>query len=144
MREIETVVEIEVPPGRVWQELTDFAAYEEWNPFVIEASGEAAEGERLALRLRPPGGSAMKFRPRVIRAEEGRELRWLGHLGVPGIFDGEHYFELEETAAGGTKLTHGELFRGITVPLFGGVLKKSEKGFGLMNQALKERCEARP
>ena len=37
----------------------------------------------------------MTFRPEVLRCEPGRELRWLGHFLVPGLFDGEHAHLLE-------------------------------------------------
>ena len=37
----------------------------------------------------------MTFKPRVLNAEPERELRWLGHLLVPGLFDGEHSFTIE-------------------------------------------------
>ena len=37
----------------------------------------------------------MRFKPRVLKAEPNRELRWLGHLGIPGLFDGEHIFTIE-------------------------------------------------
>jgi hypothetical protein len=35
----------------------------------------------------------------VLEVVPGRTLRWLGHLLVPGIFDGEHYFEIEPLGA---------------------------------------------
>jgi len=82
------------------------------------------------------------MKPKVIRSQTARELRWLGHLGVPGIFDGEHYFQLQPGPDGGTRLVQGEKFTGFTVPLFGGVLRKSEKGFEMLNQALKDECES--
>jgi len=37
----------------------------------------------------------MTFRPTILKAEPNRELRWLGHLLVPGLFDGEHIFTIE-------------------------------------------------
>jgi len=142
MREIRTEITIDAGPPVVWRALTDFAAYAEWNPFIIEAEGVPVEGEKLRMRFRPPGGSAMKMKPRVMRSEAGRELRWLGHLGIPGIFDGEHYFELDPQVGGRTRLVQGEKFTGVTVPLFGRILGKTEHGFEMFNQALKERCEA--
>lgn len=70
-----------------------------------------------------------------------KELRWRGSLPIPGLFVGEHYFVLEPTAEGGTRLVHGENFTGLLVPLVGGMLADTEEGFKLMNTALKERCE---
>ena len=45
----------------------------------------------------------MTFAPTVIRAARNQELRWLGRLLLPGVFDGEHSFQLSPTA-GGTRL----------------------------------------
>ena len=141
MREIRTETTIDASPERVWEVLTDLESFADWNPFITEASGRVVEGDRLALRMSPPDGRAMNFRPTVTKADPGRELRWLGHLGVHGIFDGEHYFRLEELPGGRTSLVHGEKFTGLTVPLFGGTLDKTERGFELLNEALRERCE---
>jgi len=143
MREIRTETVIDASPETVWRELTDLESYPEWNPFISRAAGEIEDGNTLVLRMTPPDGRAMTFRPKVTMSDPARELRWLGHLGVRGIFDGEHYFRLEELPGGQTRLHHGERFTGVTVPLFGGALKKTERGFGLLNEALRERCEGR-
>ncbi|MBK5233208.1 MAG: SRPBCC domain-containing protein [Thermoleophilia bacterium] len=141
MREIRTETVIDASPEKVWQELTDLESWPEWNPFIPEASGEIRDCSRLTLRMTPPDGRPMTFKPRVTKTDTGRELRWIGHLGVRGIFDGEHYFRLEELPDGRTRLLHGEKFTGITVGLFGGMLQKTEHGFGQLNEALRERCE---
>jgi hypothetical protein len=70
-----------------------------------------------------------------------RELRWLGHLLLPGVFDGEHYFLLEPIGDNGTRLTQGERFAGILVGLFGGTLTATGAGFRAMNAALKREAE---
>jgi hypothetical protein len=52
------------------------------------------------LRMQSSGGRAMTIRPRVTAASPGSTFEWLGHLGVPGIFDGRHRFELTATSTG--------------------------------------------
>lgn len=39
----------------------------------------------------------MTFSPEVLKAERGKEFRWLGKFLVKGLVDGEHYFLLEQT-----------------------------------------------
>ncbi|MGB0121431.1 MAG: SRPBCC domain-containing protein [Solirubrobacterales bacterium] len=141
MREIKTRTTIAAAPDEVWKVLTDLESYENWNPFITSASGDVTEGQRLRLRIAPPDGRSMSFRPTVLKADPGRELRWLGRLGVRGIFDGEHYFQLRELDNGGTELLQGEKFTGMAVGLLGGALKNTERGFELLNEALRERCE---
>ena len=143
MKRIETEIAIAAPPERVWAILTDFPAHASWNPFITAISGEPRQGGRLAIRVEPPGGRGMNFRPRLLAVEPGRELRWLGRLFVPGLFDGEHYFLLEP-AAGGTRLTHGEKFSGLFVAMMGRAgFDPIERGFEAMNQALKARAEGK-
>jgi hypothetical protein len=82
----------------------------------------------------------MTFKPTVLAADPAHELRWLGRVLMPGLFDGEHGFRLEPTAAG-CRLHHGEEFRGILVPLFKRMLDNTARGFTAMNDALKVRVE---
>ncbi len=95
-RELRTEILIEAPPERVWEVLTDFEGMSEWNPFITEISGELQKGEKIRVHLKPPEGKGMTFKPRLVKVEHGREIRWLGHLGVPGLFDGEHIFGIDK------------------------------------------------
>ncbi len=52
----------------------------------------------------------MTVRPRILISEPGRELRWRGHLLLPGLFDGEHIFIIEPLVAGGVRIIQREIF----------------------------------
>lgn len=141
-RRIETNTEISAPSPRVWALLTDFVRMPSWNPFITSISGNLTQGARLSVCIAPPGWSTMRFKPTVITVRPERELRWLGHLLVPGIFDGEHFFLLEPIGEDQTRLTQGEKFSGLLVGLFGGTLSTTvEAGFKAMNTALKREAE---
>lgn len=141
-KQLHTHIDIQATPERVWQVLTDFDAYPQWNPFMTEATGIASQGERLTIRLQPNGGRAVTFRPTVREVVPGRRLSWLGHLLVPGIFDGEHGFTLEPLPDGGVRLTQQEDFRGVLVPLLARSLdRRTLPAFERMNRALKHRAE---
>jgi len=75
-----THLTIDAPTDHVWQTLTDLDTHSGWNPFITQAAGTLAVGQRLKLRIQPPGGRAMTFQPWVTAVEEGRYLEWLGHL----------------------------------------------------------------
>jgi len=141
MREIHTEIEIDAAPEEVWRVLTDFAAYPSWNPFVRSVSGELREGARLEIFVQIPEGRGMKFTPKVLRVEPARELRWIGSLPVPGLFNGEHIFRLEPAGPGRARFLHGERFTGLLIPFMGSILKKTRRGYLLMNEALKARVE---
>ncbi|HYE76739.1 MAG TPA: SRPBCC domain-containing protein [bacterium] len=143
MKEIRTTTDIEAPPAVVWEVLTDFASYPAWNPFLVRIEGDAAKNERLKVTMQRERQNPLTFTPTVLEAREHRALRWLGRVLFSGIFDGEHFFELEPLKTGGTRLVHGEMFTGIAVDYFArNLLVDIEQDFGRMNQALKSRAEA--
>jgi hypothetical protein len=143
MRELRREIDIDAPPSVVWAVLTNTDSYPDWNPFIRWVSGDLREGAKLEVRIEPPGGRAMTFKPTVLNVEHERELRWLGRLLLPGLFDGEHIFRLEAHGHGGTRFTQAERFTGIVVRAFSTTLDKTEIGFEHMNTALKAQAEAR-
>ncbi len=143
MKEVSAEIEIEAPAERVWQVLTDFAKFPEWNPFIRQMSGEVRTGAPLEVRLEPPGGRAMSFKPKMINVETNREMRWLGRLLIPGLFTGEHSFSIEALDEKGVRFIQHEKFTGLLVPFMAKSLDKDTKsGFEAMNRALKERAES--
>ena len=142
MKELHSQIEIRASAERVWQVLTDFTTYPEWNPFIRRVNGRPEVGERLVVRMQPSGTRGMTFRPTVMKAEPNRQLRWLGRLLVPGLFDGEHIFEIEELDRDRVLFIQREVFKGLLVPLFARSLDRNTKrGFEEMNRALRERVE---
>ncbi len=142
MNELYTEIEIDASAERVWHVLTDFASFPQWNPFIPRAAGEIKEGSRIEAYLQPPGGMGMTIKPRLIKVEPGSELRWLGHLLISGLFDGEHIFTLEALGPNRVRFVQREEFRGMLVPLMLRLIgKNTQRGFEEMNQALKARAE---
>ena len=140
MRRISVTTEINAPVEVVWAQLTDTATFAEWNRFMPSLEGSLAAGERLEVRITPPGAKEMTFRPTVTAVEENRKLEWLGRFLVRGLFDGRHTFTFEPVP-GGTRFTQEETFTGVLVPLLVSTLAKTESGFRQMNEALKDRAE---
>lgn len=142
--ELHSQIEIDAPIEAVWETLMDRSSYPDWNPFIVSSEGRAEVGQRLTNRIQPPGGKMITFNPTVTVVESPVAFEWLGRLGVPGLFDGRHRFELTSTGSGGTLLTHSEQFDGILVRFLRGSLDtKTRAGFEAMNAALKARVEAR-
>nr|WP_321352653.1 SRPBCC domain-containing protein [uncultured Methanoregula sp.] len=142
MKELRSEIEIQASAERVWNILTDFAVFPQWNPFIRQADGPVRVGGQLRVTIQPSGKGGMKFRPVILTAEPGRELRWLGHLLVPGLFDGEHIFKIEPSGPGRVRFIQREIFNGLLVPLFSrGLDTDTQRGFDEMNRALKVRAE---
>ena len=141
-KQLQAEVEVQASAERVWEVLTDFAAYPQWNPFIVKASGEPVPGTRLELHMHLVGRRTTVLRPEVLDADPGRTFRWLGRLLVPGLFDGEHRFTIQPASPGQVRLTQHEEFRGLLAPLLLAMIAKSTlEGFHRMNQALKARAE---
>ncbi len=140
---INTTIDIDGPTELVWDVLTDFSAYGDWNPSLgIEGSPQV--GARLKVHMGAVGGRGASFRPVVLAATPGRELRWIGRLGFGGIVDGEHFFVLTANADGSTRLRHGECYSGLLVTLVSPFIKseKSAVGYEGFNRAFKQRVES--
>jgi len=142
MKNISTDIIIYAPKEIVWQVLTDFESYPDWNPFIKSFAVKPEKGKRFKVVIQQPGSKPMTFSPVCLELSENTQFRWLGSLGFKGIFDGEHIFELFEEENGKTRFIHREKFSGILVPLLWKQLNvKTRKGFDMMNEALKERAE---
>jgi hypothetical protein len=61
---------------------------------------------------------------------------------VPGLFDGEHIFEIEELERDRVLFIQREVFKGLLVPLLARSLDRdTQRGFEEMNRAVREKAE---
>lgn len=139
---ISTEILINATTEKVWTILTSFNYYPNWNPFIKSIKGEVKVGNKITVRIEPPGAKGMTFKPKIITFETNKKLSWLGHLLFSGLFDGEHKFELINNGNGTTTFRQIEKFEGILVPLFKKQLdNNTTKGFEEMNKKLKVLAE---
>lgn len=140
--ELRTEIDIDSSPETVWAELVNFESFPNWNPMIRSAEGQPQLGEKLIVFVQAEGADGMEFKPTVTKVDLNRELRWLGTLGVRGVFDGEHIFTLEPTDEGNVHFVHREEFRGVLIPLLMRFIEDDTlRGFNDMNRALKARAE---
>ena len=132
---IDTNLDINAAPDAVWDVLTDFASYKEWNP-AMRIEGAPEVGTKLHVHL-----TGMSFKPKVLAATPGNELRWLGKLGLRGIAAGEHYFVLTTNNDGTTRLDHGERYSGALTALAKHDSRSNDANYEAFSQALKHRVE---
>jgi hypothetical protein len=136
---VATSVEIDAPPGRVWEILVDQETYPEWNPFVRQFRGELRKDGELEVSIQPPEREAMTFHPRIVELKSEERLVWEGRVLLPGVFTGRHHFEVTPLGGNRTRFDHSENFSGILVPFFD--FEPVRQGFENMNAALKRRAE---
>jgi len=140
MKEVMGSVEIDAPVAQVWEAVMDFATYSEWNPFMVEMSGELKVGSVYDAVTRVPGRKDMRFPSKVTEMKQHDRLVLRG-TQIKGLFWTDHSFNFEQVGPNKTKFCQNIVFKGILVPFAGGRIKDVQKGLDQMNEALKARCE---
>ena len=141
-KEIKTEILIKATPEKVWSVLTRFDNYPAWNPFIKSIKGEPKVGHKIVAYLQPPGAKGMTFKPTVLVYDINKRFQWQGHLLIPGLFDGQHQFELIDNGNGTTTFIQSEKFGGILIPFFHKMIDiNTLQGFTEMNKKLKESAE---
>ena len=144
MKTVSTEIKIRAKPEKVWDVLTKFSDYEEWNPVMTRIIGEAGLGKKIEVHIRTIKGKNRTYHPTITRFDINKELRWQGRSFLPGIFKGERIFEIKEISSEEISLIHLEVFRGIGVKLLGNRLDEDlQQSFEAMNIALKARAESK-
>jgi len=139
-RTIDTWIDIEASPDRIWDVLVDFPKWSTWNSFIPLVEGILQEGQTLKIQVNPPGLKTMTFRPKIFSLTQNKEIIWGGSfLGI--VYRGEHLFLLESLNENRTRFRQIERFHGPMVLFMGSMIKKTEKGYHQMNIALKNRVE---
>jgi len=141
-KEIHTEIEIKGTPEKVWSVLMEFEEFPNWNPMIRKARGEAVLGRKLEIFVQAEGARGMAFKPTVVKVDLNREFRWLGKVGIRGVFDGEHIFSIEPIDGDTVRFVHREQFGGLMTPLIlPFIANDTVRGFNDMNSALKSRVE---
>jgi len=142
MKQLDNELEINASAERVWQLLTDFASFPQWNPFIQHVSGQLKRGAQLEVTLQPSGTHATTIRPIVLKTEPNRELRWVGRWLLPGLLDDEHIFTIEPLDAERVRFTQREIFTGLLAAFHARSRNTdTRRGFREMGKALKLRAE---
>jgi hypothetical protein len=145
MKNIFTVIEIKAPLEVVWNALADFADYSSWNTLIAPVNGVLAEGCSIKIRISPPGRKSSPYRVRIVKIERGRELKWKGRFGCPGLIDGLHAFQLYKIDDEVTRVVQRESFSGLLVPFVWRTYLNTSlrQGFEASNLGLKRYLEQR-
>ena len=137
--DIDTSLEINASPENIWKVLTDFKAYNDWNPMLRDMDIALHPGANIRFRVLNDKGTKLGLKANVTQLSEHRELRWRG--GNAALLSGEHYFRIEPLADGSCRFYHGEKFSGLLLPLVRFVLKDAIVMYRRMNDALYQRVQ---
>jgi hypothetical protein len=139
-----TEIQIQAPLLFIWQVLTDFHAYSEWNPFMVDVQATFQVGEAIEFMQTIPEGSTTKIKATFTEIEPGTSFRWRYCSKLSFLLMIEQYVTLETTHETSTRLIHGQTHSGLSVSFLNYLdyFEKPLEGYIAMNQALKCRCEA--
>lgn len=138
-KEYHTEILLNASVDTVWETLTDFSTYPEWNPLVGWLRGDFRTNGQIHMFIKPLNRS---FKARLKTVQQHKEFTWIGAQLAPWVLSGEHYYRLETIGDGVTRLRHGEYFRGLGSALIRtSLLHRMEHAFIQHNLMLKERIE---
>jgi hypothetical protein len=86
-------------------------------------------------------GRSATLTVRLLAVEPFRFVRWKGYLWIPGLFDGEHSFEIREDTGGVSRLIQREIFSGLLLPFLAGTLRDTQSEFERANAAMRDLAE---
>ncbi|MHB8135714.1 MAG: SRPBCC family protein [Anaerolineaceae bacterium] len=141
MKELCTKIEISASAEKVWQILTNFPQYPEWNPFITSVSGQAIVNEKVDVSIHS-FSKKIKLHCTIVRVVPNKLLVWEYHVTHPILFRGEHHLSIEAIDVERVCFIDSEIFNGILVFTQAKDLDTNTKqGFVAMDQALKTRAE---
>jgi hypothetical protein len=140
---IDHVLDIDAPPGVVWDAITDLPAYGEWNPFVVACRSTLAVGDPITMRVRLFSWFAQTQRETVVEHVPGRRLCYGLDGGATGAIVSRRCHEVEAIGTSRTRYrSHFALsgwLAGLVRLLLGARLRR---GFASMSAAIQVRAEA--
>lgn len=134
---------IAAPRQVVWDVLTDFPAYDQWNPFTYNVVVETlAVGQLIRFTVRMSDHFRRVQIERFAQIEPPHLLAW-GLRSPSPLLNPVRYQLLSETADGYTHYQTWEHFTGLAAPVLGvTVLGQVRRGFADVAAALKQRAES--
>ena len=141
---ISAEIVIDAPVPAVWQVLTDFPRYCEWNPFTPSVETDFQLGSPVVMQVRlVPGKKLMKQVEYMNVLEVGHRFAYGYDLGSPLLLSANRYQQLDDLGGGQTRYYTTDQFSGVMVPLMNWLYARHIKqGFEDVAAGLKARVEA--
>lgn len=138
---IDATVEVNAPHDIVWDVITDFRRYSEWNPFVVECDSTLKIGDPIVMRVHVFEAFAQRQREIIFEHDPGRRFCY----GVSGMLGAIHSNRCHEVrsldSASSEYRSHFEL-SGWLSPVVSGLLgRQLRRGFHAMTESIRTRSE---
>ncbi len=138
-----TEIVIDVPSEKVWQRVTDFANYQQWNPFVLEARADFAEGGKIDFLENLQQFGKYWLSAKFLKIDPPNGFILEGYFGAPFLFKVRHVFILEALQDRQTRFVQQHKNFGLLIPYLAwrGIYEVSHQGYLKFDRALKQACE---
>lgn len=134
-------VDIDAPVERVWEILTDFKRYGEWNPFTTRVDANLEVGASVELHV-VLGPLRVRQTVRIEAIEAPVSLVWGMSMGASWLLTARREQRLEMLDESRCRYLTTDAFHGPLTPpvalVWGGAVRR---GFNAMAVALKARAE---
>jgi len=139
LQTVETSVEIGRSADRIWDVLTDFAAYQEWNAFIRHIEGPLTVGADLVVHLSPPDRPVLQIPVTLTELTEPERLM-LTFAGDDDRAPAGYEITIARTPAG-CRVTTTQSFEPDWELADPGLRERAQLGMEMSNAALRARVE---
>ncbi len=137
MQILHTEVRIRASPETIWKALAESPGI----PAEIrKAINDRNTGQVKSVPM-SAGGRSATLTVKMLAVDPFREIRWKGYFWFPGLFDGEHSYEIREDTGGQTLLVQREIFSGLLLPFLSKTLTVTKQEFERMNAEIRDIAE---
>ena len=135
-------LDIDAPPERVWEVITDLPRYGEWNPFVVACRSTLALGDPIEMRVKLFSAFAQPQRETILEHVPGKRLCY-GLRPTPlGTLASRRCHEVWPLDAGRTRYGSRFELTGWLSPVVRALLSvQLTRGFRAMTEAIRLRAE---
>jgi len=142
MQIIETSILIQAPVERVWTILTEVDNYPNWNPFIIDASGQLIAGQKIQFHKVMHGGAVPHQSMVTVFNAENHSLCWTTTWIHALFFKTMNSFNLEAINEESAYLIQVESQQGLlSILSLPSMLNSLRSSMVSMNKALKRQAE---
>lgn len=140
-RAVEHRIGVQAPAEVVWEVVSDFSTWKDWNPLYRKAEGQMKIGTALTLEQHLPGEPPKVVAPIVQDWVPYEQLHWRStRLG--GFVTAIRYLEIENMGPNNSTFSNGELFMGLLLRFVTREERRKLKAaFTEMGEAVRDRAE---
>ena len=141
-RAVEHRLGVQAPAEIVWEVVSDFETWREWNPLYRKAEGQMKIGTALTLEQHLPGQPAQVIAPIVQDWVPYEQLHWRSSR-MGGFVTAIRYLEIENMGPQNATFSNGELFMGLLLRFISREERRQLRAaFTQMGEAVRDRAEA--